>query len=144
MFIFLFNKQQAVMVDKEKQIYTSIVPKSTLHQEIDDNGVTTLFKLYERSVMKLGNRKALGVREILGEEEVLDQSTGKFVKKFELGDYIWKTYTEVNEIVNNLSRGFDVLQLKPKEKIAIFAETREEWFITAMVAFKKNLPSKFY
>jgi len=133
---------QAITIDPERQIYTSVTPKSELHEEIDANGVTTLAKIYTRSVEKNGPKNALGVRDVLSEEEVLDQSTGKYIKKYELGDYQWKTYDQVDAIVKNLSRGFEVLQLKPKEKIAIFAETREEWFITAMAAFKKNLPSK--
>jgi long-chain acyl-CoA synthetase len=110
---------------------------------MDENGVTTLAKLYEHSVAKHGNKKSLGVRQVLSEEELVDKSTGKLMKKYELGDYSWKTFNQVNETVNALSRGFDVLNLKPKEKIAIFAETREEWFITAMVALVRNLPSKF-
>lgn len=130
------------MVDPEKMIYKTLLPKAPLHHEMDQMGTNTVAKLFAHAVKKHGNKRSLGVREVLSEEEVLDSVTGKVVKKLSLGAYRWKTYREVGETVENMSRGLELLNLKPKEKIAIFAETREEWFITAMAAFRRNLPSK--
>lgn len=136
-----YTNFQGKLINAEKCEYASTVPYCKLRTELDAAGITTMEKLYNRAISLHSEKKALGVREVLGEEEVADPS-GKLIKKYELGDYKWKTFKDVDRIVQNLCKGLTLLNLKPKEKIAIFAETREEWFITSMAAFKKNLPSK--
>jgi long-chain acyl-CoA synthetase len=130
------------LVDPEKMIYKTLLPKAPLHKEMEDMGTDTVAKLFDLAVKKHGTKRSLGVRDVISEEEVLDPATGKFVKKQKLGAYRWKSYAEVAATVDKLARGLNKLNLKPKEKIAIFAETREEWFMTAMAAFRRTLPSK--
>lgn len=127
------------MLDKEKMIWGSATERSELHQELLDMNVDTMEKVFSYAVSKNGNGKCLGAREVLDEVDVLDPITGKMTKKFELGDYKWMTYAEVDREATNLSAGFAQLGLKPRQKIAVFAETRREWLITAMAAFKQNL-----
>jgi len=138
----LHNSEKATLVDPSKMIYKTVVPKSPLHQEMDDLHTNTISRLFIHAVAKHGHKKSLGVREVLGEEEMLDPVSGKNMRKLILGDYKWKTYTQVGETVDQLSRGFELLNLAKNEKVAIFAETREEWFMIAMSCFKRNLPSR--
>lgn len=49
------------------------------------------------------------------------------------GEYKWENYGQVFERVVNLGRGLSLLDQKPKEKIAIFLETRAEWMIAIQV-----------
>lgn len=124
-------------------IFGSATARSEMHQELLDMNIDTMEKVFAYAVSKNANRKCLGSRDVIDEVEALDPNTGKMVKKVELGDYKWMTYAEIDQEAKNLSAGLAQLGLKPKSKIAIFAETRREWLITAMAAFKQNLTSTF-
>lgn len=125
-------------------IYGTATPRAVLHQEIEDKNIDTMEKVFAHAVQKHGDRNCLGTREVISEEEMLDHNTGKVMKKYELGDYNWKSFNETSTLVNNLSAGFASLGIEPQGKIAVLAETRQEWFLTAMAAFKRNLKSKSY
>lgn len=60
-----------------------------------------------------------------------------------MGEYIWKTYAEVNVLATNFSRGIRELGNKPRENVVIFAETREEWMIAAHGLFKQSIPGNY-
>lgn len=57
-----------------------------------------------------------------------------------MGDYKWKTFSEVNVLAENFGRGIRELGNAPGENVAIFAETRAEWMIAAHGLFKQNIP----
>ena len=63
-----------------------------------------------------------------------------FIFQYELGEYSWLTYTEVDKMACNFGRGLRSVGHKSKENIVIFAETRKEWLIAAMGCFKQNIP----
>lgn len=60
-----------------------------------------------------------------------------------MGEYIWKTYAEVNHLATNFGKGIRELGNKPHQNIVIFAETRAEWMIAAHGLFKQNIPGNF-
>lgn len=60
-----------------------------------------------------------------------------------MGEYIWKTYAEVNVLATNFGRGIRELGNKPRENVVIFAETREEWMIAAHGLFKQSIPGLY-
>jgi len=124
--------------------YRTLTPKSKLHAEIEAAGMDTMEKVFAFAVANNRDKRCLGTRSVLNEVEVEDPQTGKLMKKYELGDYNWKTYAQVDEIAANLASGFASIGIQPKAKVAIFAETRMEWLITAMAAFKRNLQSKSF
>jgi len=59
-----------------------------------------------------------------------------------MGDYRWMTFTEVDEASDNFGNALVSLGQKPKESIAIFAETRAEWMISVQGCFKQNIPGE--
>lgn len=59
-----------------------------------------------------------------------------------MGEYIWKTFAEVNVLATNFGKGVRELGNKPKQNIVIFAETRAEWMIAAHGLFKQNIPGE--
>jgi long-chain acyl-CoA synthetase len=61
-----------------------------------------------------------------------------------MGNYIWKSYNEVDRLAISFATGLSTLGLKPKDKFCIFAETRAEWFISSIAAFKNNYTSKYF
>jgi long-chain acyl-CoA synthetase len=130
---------KGILLDKEKMIYGTLTPTAALHREIDACNVDTMEKIFAHACAKHEKMNCLGVRDIISEEEVEDPQTGKMIKKYQLGDYKWNSYYDTGVEAKNLSVGILSLGIKPKEKIAVFAETRKEWLVTAMAAFKQNL-----
>ena len=56
-----------------------------------------------------------------------------------MGDYQFLSYREACERIDGIGRGFLSLGLRPGEKILIFAETRPEWLLSALAAFRHGL-----
>ncbi|KAK5645740.1 hypothetical protein RI129_004204 [Pyrocoelia pectoralis] len=90
-------------------------------------------------VKRYANKKCLGTRQIKAEEDEV-QANGRIFKKYVMGDYMWKTFAEVDMLATNFGKGVRELGNKPKENIVIFAETRAEWMIAAQGLFKQSIP----
>lgn len=77
--------------------------------------------------------------EIIAEEDEV-QPSGRVFKKFIMGEYRWRTFTQTEREALHFGRGLRLLGHKPKENLVIFAETRAEWMIAAHGCFKQNIP----
>nr|GMD53052.1 long chain acyl-CoA synthetase 9, chloroplastic [Ipomoea batatas] len=91
-------------------------------------GVTTLAELFEYSCKKYCDKKLLGTRRLIS-REMEASSDGRSFEKLHLGDYEWLSYSQAFELVCNFSSGLVHLGHKREERVAIFADTCEEWFI---------------
>merc|ERR1719376_1794134 len=102
------------------------------------NNVDTVDKVWNNAVKLYDQKHRLGTRQVLGEEEE-KQSTGKIFKKLNLGKYEWMNYREAHEISTNFGMGLRKLGQKPKLPIAIYAETKAEWIMSALGAFSQSI-----
>lgn len=84
-------------------------------------------------------KKCLGTRKILSEEDET-QSNGRVFKKYNMGDYEWRTFTDVEKSAVNFGRGLRELNQVAYKNVVIFAESRAEWLIAAHGCFKQNFP----
>lgn len=84
------------------------------------------------------NRDALGTREVLSEEEE-PQPNGKTFKKYVLGQYKWKTFKEFEEEAEACGTAMRKLDVKNGDRIAVLAETRADWIVTAYACFKNGI-----
>ena len=100
--------------------------------------VDTMDKIWSTSVKRYGKKNCLGTRQMLGEEEE-KQKNGKVFKKLSLGDYQWMSYEDAHKISINFGSGLVQLGAQPKMPIAIYADTKEEWLLTALGAFSQNM-----
>lgn len=57
-----------------------------------------------------------------------------------MGDYSWRTFSDVNTQAASFGRGIRALGNEPRKNIVIFAETRAEWMIAAHGLFKHAIP----
>lgn len=57
-----------------------------------------------------------------------------------MGEYQWKTFSDVERLAGYFGSGLRELKNPPKENIVIFAETRAEWMIAAHGCFKQSIP----
>ena len=120
-------------------IYHSLEERIPVYNEINENNLTTLDAVFDYAANKYKEKECLGTRRIISEEDEV-QPNGKVFKKYDLGDYSWSTYEQFQEKAIKISQGLLQLGLKPKETVAILAETRAEWLITAYACYKQNLP----
>jgi len=105
---------------------------------IIDNKVDTVTKAFNYAVTKHGEKQCLGTREVLGEEDEV-QNNGKVFKKLSLGDYQWITYNQTQTTSNLFGKGLRELGQQPSEAIVIYAETRAEWIMSAFGAFSQSI-----
>ncbi|XP_014500363.1 long chain acyl-CoA synthetase 9, chloroplastic [Vigna radiata var. radiata] len=100
-------------------------------------GVTTLAELFERACREHHDRVLLGTRVEIARE--VDFSYGRRLEKLHLGDYHWLTYGRVFESVTSFASGLALLGHRKEERVAIFAETRDRWFIALQGCFRRNV-----
>nr|XP_053645469.1 long-chain-fatty-acid--CoA ligase 4-like [Cherax quadricarinatus] len=136
----LINRERAVQVPvSEGLCYHNSDSPNAFQVELSKAGIDTLEKALSYACKKHGSKKALGTRKILREFEEV-QKNGRVFKKYELGDYFWLTFSEVDEMARNFGKGLRAVGHQPRENIVIFSETRREWLISAIGCFKQCIP----
>ncbi|KAH3813357.1 fatty acid CoA ligase Acsl3-like [Dreissena polymorpha] len=115
-------------VDSPQQLSTTPFPECK-----------TLDELFQRAVSVYGDKNCLGTRELLREEDEMQQN-GRVFKKVVMGEYNWQSFEGVFTRLTNLGSGLLAVGQKPRRNILIFAETRAEWMIAAQACFKYNFP----
>lgn len=98
------------------------------------DNISTLPELFEISCRTHGERAFLGTRKLIS-REIETSEDGKTFEKLHLGDYEWLTFGKTFEAVCNFASGLVHIGHKSGERVAIFADTREEWFISLQVLF---------
>ncbi|XP_059631815.1 long chain acyl-CoA synthetase 9, chloroplastic [Cornus florida] len=101
-------------------------------------GISTLADLFEQSCKQYRDNKFLGTRRLISRETEIS-GDGRSFEKLHLGDYEWLSYGKVFEAVCNFASGLVQLGHKREERAAIFADTREEWFIALQGCFRRNI-----
>ncbi|KAM5564219.1 long chain acyl-CoA synthetase 9, chloroplastic [Rosa sericea] len=101
-------------------------------------GISTLAQLFEQSCKRFQNKCFLGTRALVARELEVTKD-GKSFEKLHLGDYEWLTYGKAFEVVCNFASGLSQLGHKREERVAIFADTREEWFLALQGCFRRNV-----
>ncbi|KAK7301362.1 hypothetical protein RJT34_12225 [Clitoria ternatea] len=101
-------------------------------------GVRTLAELFEEACRKHGERLLLGTRSLLS-KEIETGPDGRSFEKLGLGDYEWLSYDKVFEVVSGFASGLACLGHVKEERVAIFADTRQEWFVALQGCFRRNV-----
>jgi len=95
-------------------------------------------KLFDYVCNRYGMREALGTRIVIRETEE-KQSNGKVFRKYELGGFKWRTFYDFTTEAKTVAGGMRQLGLRAGDRVAIIAETRAEWIITAYACFLNNI-----
>ncbi|KAL8231054.1 hypothetical protein R6Q57_000832 [Mikania cordata] len=101
-------------------------------------GIKTLADLFEQACNQHADKNLLGTRKVISKETEVNQD-GRSFEKLHLGDYEWMTYGQVFQVVCNFASGLAQIGHKTGERVAIFADTREEWFIALQACFRHNV-----
>ncbi|KAK0576446.1 hypothetical protein LWI29_017638 [Acer saccharum] len=101
-------------------------------------GISTLAELFEQSCKQHREKCLLGTRKLISRENEVTED-GRSFEKLHLGEYEWLTYGKAFEVVCNFASGLAQLGHKKEERVAIFADTREEWFLALQGCFRRNV-----
>ncbi|KAG7165325.1 long-chain-fatty-acid--CoA ligase 4-like [Homarus americanus] len=93
-------------------------------------GVTTLPGALQYGASVHGSKPCMATRQLLDRERI--EKNGKTFEKLKLGEYTWKTYSEVQQLAVDVGLGVRVRGLQPLDRAVIFAETRADWLVSAM------------
>jgi long-chain acyl-CoA synthetase len=101
-----------------------------MHLKMVQGNIDTLEKMLKYMKEAHQEKKCLGTRQVLSEEDEV-QANGKVFKKYKMGEYTWRNFTETEQEAQNFGFGIRKLGVKPKENVVVFSETRAEWMIAA-------------
>lgn len=132
-------KAKTISMDDKQVTYRTTETPREIHVQMLQNNIDTMEKMFNFATKIHMNKRCLGTREILSEEDEI-QPNGRVFKKYNMGEYKWKNFIEVERLAACFGRGLRELGEKPKQNIVIFAETRAEWMIAAHGCFKQNIP----
>lgn len=99
---------------------------------------TTVAALFEQSCLKHSGERFLGTRKVIG-REIVSASDGRKFEKLHLGEYQWESYSQIFDRVSNFASGLVRLGHDVGTRIAIFSETRAEWFIAFQGCFRQSI-----
>ncbi|XP_014282035.1 long-chain-fatty-acid--CoA ligase 4 isoform X3 [Halyomorpha halys] len=132
-------KAKVIAKDDKSITYRTVDSPKEVYIEMVKNNIDTMEKVLNYAVKQYGEHNCLGTRDILAEEDEV-QDNGRVFKKYVMGDYKWRTFKDVNEEAAAFGRGLRLLGHQPKENVIIFGETRAEWMVAAQGCFKQNFP----
>ncbi|KAL2974982.1 hypothetical protein AAZX31_14G133900 [Glycine max] len=95
-------------------------------------GVATLAELFEEACKTHAQRLLVDTRGVLL-REVETGHDGRSFEKLHLGDYGWLSYDRVFDVVSGFASGLTYIGHVREERAAIFADTRQEWFMALQV-----------
>ncbi|XP_075992792.1 acyl-CoA synthetase long-chain isoform X3 [Anticarsia gemmatalis] len=132
-------KARIIQTTQNSITVRSVSSPSDLHLRLVRDGVTSMESMLRAASARWAQRPCLGTRTVLGEEDE-PQPNGRVFKKFNMGDYVWRTYVDVESEARQFGAGLRELGCKPRDNIVMFAETRAEWMIAAHGCFKQSIP----
>ena len=131
--------KNGVFIGEKKEGETQIIRNPTyahiepLPSTIEE-GLDTLYKIFERTVKKYPNKSGLGNRERLSKDKY--------------GEYKFKTYKEIETEVIEYATGISLLNLCPEVKcksgdtfkfLGIYSRNREEWMISDIASHMNSV-----
>ena len=108
-------------------------------EKFKDAGIETMYECFDYAVKLHSHSRMVGTRRVIRETDEA-QPNGKVFKKWEMGEYEWKSYVQIDEMANNFGKGLRVTGLNPMDRICIFAETKADWLVCALGCFKQTFP----
>ncbi|KAF2366525.1 AMP-dependent synthetase/ligase [Trinorchestia longiramus] len=112
-------------------------PGVKLVAHLREESIITIPDIIKYSASKNGDQPWMATRTMILRH--FEEVKGKKLEKLELGDYVWTSYKNVYEDVLVLTKAVFNLGLKPKSRIAMFAETRAEWYTFSVACMNAGM-----
>ncbi|XP_023945055.2 long-chain-fatty-acid--CoA ligase 4 isoform X1 [Bicyclus anynana] len=117
----------------------SISAPCDLHLRLVRDGVNSMESMLRAAAARWQERRCLGTRTVLSEEDE-PQPNGRVFKKYRMGEYVWRSYTDVEREARQFGAGLRALGAAPRRNVVMFAETRAEWMLAAHGCFTQSVP----
>ncbi|XP_045768006.1 long-chain-fatty-acid--CoA ligase 4 isoform X2 [Maniola jurtina] len=117
----------------------SVSTPCDLHLRLVRDGVSSMETMLRAAAARWQDRRCLGTRTVLSEEDE-PQPNGRVFKKYRMGDYVWRTYLDVEHEARQFGSGLRALGAAPRRNVVMFAETRAEWMLAAHGCFTQSIP----
>ncbi|KAH8949603.1 hypothetical protein BDL97_10G040900 [Sphagnum fallax] len=101
-------------------------------------GATTMAILFEQACERFSGNKCLGTRTLVSQETEVS-ADGRRLEKVSLGNYFWITYELALQRVRHFASGLVAIGHQRGERLAIFSETRAEWFLALQGSFRHSI-----
>ena len=98
-------------------------------------GADTLAVLFEQACAEYASNRCLGARILVSRETEVG-ADGRAFEKVTLGPYVWTSYGQAFLRASDLASGLVAIGHERGERVAIFAETRPEWFLALQVTWQ--------
>ncbi|XP_074603969.1 uncharacterized protein LOC141857374 [Brevipalpus obovatus] len=116
-------------------VFTRITPRLRVSKM---SPVQNLSSFLKTASLKFADRPCYGTRNRLAKYYVKDKD-GQQVKKYILDDHFeYTSYQEVYRKIQNIALSLSNLGVKIKQIVPIFAETRQEWMLTAHAIWRRD------
>lgn len=108
-------------------------------------GFSNVCDILEHRAKATPDYPGFGCRDVLSKDEYFDKAANRTFEKLDLGDYRYRSWSEVLEEVKHVAVGLGVACAKlpggkdliaPGTKIAIYAETSKRWMMTAQAVWQ--------
>lgn len=122
-------RQRGVRVNPDDE--TCVIMRNSRFSSLVEapwDGATTMAALFEQSCRRYAHDRLLGTRKVIA-REFAEAACGKKFEKLHLGAYEWHTFAETFDRACNFGSGLAKLGHASDRPVAIFADTRAEWFI---------------
>lgn len=136
--LFSFIQAKVISQDNTQITYRSLDKPRDIHIKMLQGNIDTLEKMFKYCANVHSTKRCLGTRKIISEEDEM-QPNGRLFKKYKMGDYMWRSFVEVDGLAASFGRGLRSLGIPAHTKIVLFAETRAEWMIAAHGCFKQSM-----
>lgn len=127
--------KHSVIVEKDETSVTYRSANCIDLFSINNDRANLYDTVFECGQKYLGQR-IMGYRETLSVDEE-KQDNGKIMKKFTLkNEYSWITFKSFINKVDQIANGLLKIGLRSNQNVVLFSETRPEWLMSAVAAFK--------
>ncbi|XP_042225672.1 long chain acyl-CoA synthetase 8-like [Homarus americanus] len=109
----------------------------TLLEDLKKVNAITVPAILEYAANSHGEAPCMGTRKLKARLRILEN--GKKLEKLHFLDYVYLSYKEVQEMVVKFSDGIRNLGMSSGDRIAMFAETRAEWYVAAVGCLRSSL-----
>ena len=111
--------------------------ESGLQPIFNQGNVKTLPDAFRCAADAFQHEPCMATRQLL--ERKFEDVNGKMFEKQRLGEYTWRTYEDVKNSIDAIGWGLRTHGINPGDRLAIFAETRAEWFMSAFGALQHRI-----
>ncbi|VVC88400.1 unnamed protein product [Leptidea sinapis] len=122
----LSRRIKARIIESSDSSFTvrSLTEPCELHQRLVRDQVTTMESMLRAAAARWQNRRCLGTRTVLSEEDE-PQPNGRVFKKYKMGDYVWRSSIELEKEAKNFAAGLRELGCQPRRNVVIGHNIRD-------------------